>query len=258
VSPCHDDGDDEDQPEQRLASGARSHLALECDDFAEIARVSSKGKAKQRKKEARRAEDGEPRPTRMGRQFGSDFGGQRRHDPGQQGHLHENLDDVRQRRDSYNKEARELNVHRRGKSSTLCASVEGPGRTGATPSELASWRCARRLAANSSSAKASNDPIEKLEDNLHFVEEGKPVNMRYRIDEMKTNDSARWTCVANDGPSWGGTSLSWRIKDAGGSILVSFEHDGWKEPPPEMIVQSWKHFLGGRKAYVETGTGQPW
>jgi hypothetical protein len=39
VSPGNDDGDNEDQPEQRLAKGARSHLALECNDIAEIARV---------------------------------------------------------------------------------------------------------------------------------------------------------------------------------------------------------------------------
>lgn len=96
------------------------------------------------------------------------------------------------------------------------------------------------------------------EANLHFVKEGKPVNMRFRIDEMKANQSVRWTCVGNDGPSWVGTTLTWRINDAGGAVLLAFEHDGWKDPPPEMIAQSWKHFLGSLKSYVETGTGQPW
>src|SRR5260221_11234927 len=81
------------------------------------------------------------------------------------------------------------------------------------------------------------------EADLHFVKEGKPVNMRFRIDEMKTNERVQWTCVANDGPSWVGTTLTWRIKAAGSSVLLSLEHDGWKDPPPEMIAQSWKHFL---------------
>jgi len=96
------------------------------------------------------------------------------------------------------------------------------------------------------------------EANLHFVKEGKPVSMRFRIDEMKANQIVRWTCVGNDGPSWVGTTLTWRIDDAGGAVLLSFEHDGWKDPSPEMIAQSWKYFLGSLKAYVETGTGQPW
>ena len=93
---------------------------------------------------------------------------------------------------------------------------------------------------------------------LHFIKEGKPVNMRFRIDEMKAGESVQWTCVENDGPSWVGTTLNWRIKNAGDAVVVVFTHDGWKAPPPEMIAQSWKHFLGSLKSYVETGTGQPW
>jgi hypothetical protein len=113
VSPRHDDGNNQDQPEQRFANGARAHLALECHDIAAIARIGSKRIAEQGKKEARRAEDGEARPARMRRQFGSDVGGQLRHEPGQQGKLAENLDHVGERRDSYDKEARELNIHGR-------------------------------------------------------------------------------------------------------------------------------------------------
>jgi uncharacterized protein YndB with AHSA1/START domain len=93
---------------------------------------------------------------------------------------------------------------------------------------------------------------------LHFIREGKPVNMRFRIDEMNANESVRWTCVGNDSPTWIGTTLNWRIREAGGEVLLTFGHDGWKEAPPEMIAQSWKHFLGSLKSYVETGTGQPW
>src|SRR5687767_13255630 len=52
---------------------------------------------------------------------------------------------------------------------------------------------------------------------LHFVKDGNPVNMRFRIDEMKPNESVRWTCVAHDMANWVGTSLDWRIKEAGGA-----------------------------------------
>jgi uncharacterized protein YndB with AHSA1/START domain len=93
---------------------------------------------------------------------------------------------------------------------------------------------------------------------LHFIKEGKPVNMRFRIDEMKASDCVRWTCVAHDAPNWVGTSLTWRIKEAGGAAVVSLDHSGWKDAAPDVVAQGWKHFVGSLKSYVETGTGQPW
>lgn len=93
---------------------------------------------------------------------------------------------------------------------------------------------------------------------LHFVKEGTPVNMRYRIEEQQANAAVRWQCIAHDFPSWVGTTLSWQIKEGGGTTLLSFEHGGWKEAPPEPVIQGWKYFLSSLKAYVETGTGQPW
>jgi uncharacterized protein YndB with AHSA1/START domain len=93
---------------------------------------------------------------------------------------------------------------------------------------------------------------------LRFVKEGNPVNMRFRIDEMRANECVSWTCTAHDMPSWVGTTLSWRIKEAGGAVMVSFDHSGWKDAAPDPVVQGWKHFLGSLKSYVETGTGQPW
>jgi uncharacterized protein YndB with AHSA1/START domain len=93
---------------------------------------------------------------------------------------------------------------------------------------------------------------------LQFVKDGQPVSMRYRIDEMKTDEGVRWTCIGHDMPSWIGTTLSWRLKEQGGEVLVSFEHAGWKDAPPEPVVQGWQHFLGSLKSYLETGTGKPW
>jgi len=52
--------------------------------------------------------------------------------------------------------------------------------------------------------------------------------------------------------------LNWRLAAASGATVVALEHSGWKDAPPEMVAQGWKHFLGSMKAYLETGTGQPW
>jgi uncharacterized protein YndB with AHSA1/START domain len=93
---------------------------------------------------------------------------------------------------------------------------------------------------------------------LRFVKDGQPVNMRFRIDEMKPSELVRWTCIAHDAPPWIGTILTWRIKDSGGTTLVSLDHAGWKDAPPEPVAQGWRHFIASLKAYVETGTGQPW
>jgi uncharacterized protein YndB with AHSA1/START domain len=96
------------------------------------------------------------------------------------------------------------------------------------------------------------------EPQLRFVKEGTPVNMRYRIEELRPNHAVRWACIAHDMPSWVGTTLNWQLKEGGGKTLVSFEHAGWKDAGPEPVMQGWKHFLNSLKLYVETGTGQPW
>jgi uncharacterized protein YndB with AHSA1/START domain len=93
---------------------------------------------------------------------------------------------------------------------------------------------------------------------LHFVKDGQPVAMRYRIDEMKPDESVRWTCIGHDMPSWVGTTLNWKLAPQGEEVVVSFEHAGWKDTAPDPVVQGWRHFLGSLKSYVETGTGEPW
>ena len=92
---------------------------------------------------------------------------------------------------------------------------------------------------------------------LQFVQDGSPVNMRFRIGEARPSTLVRWSCVAHDFPSWVGTSLTWRVAEAPGSVLLSLVHDGWADAPPERVAQGWKHFLASLKSYVETGTGQP-
>ena len=93
---------------------------------------------------------------------------------------------------------------------------------------------------------------------LYFLKDGNPVNMRFRIDDTTLNRHVRWTCTAHDMPSWVGTTLDRQLKAEGNTVLVSFEHAGWKDAAPEPVAQGWRHFLGSLKAYVERGSGEPW
>lgn len=101
---------------------------------------------------------------------------------------------------------------------------------------------------------------EKLggEADLHFVKDGHPVNMRFRIDELTPNQCVRWSCVDHDFASWIGTTLTWRLKPQADSVLVTLDHDGFKDDDQGAVVQGWRHFMGSLKSYVETGAGQPW
>jgi uncharacterized protein YndB with AHSA1/START domain len=92
---------------------------------------------------------------------------------------------------------------------------------------------------------------------LCFDKQGTIVNMRFRIDEMKPNESVRWTCTGHDMPAWVNTTLHWSIDAAGDATLVRLDHAGWPEPPAQ-VADGWKHFLSSLKSYLETGTGQPW
>lgn len=93
---------------------------------------------------------------------------------------------------------------------------------------------------------------------LKFVKDGQPVNMTFRIDALRPNESVRWTCTAHDVPDWVGTWLAWSLAQKGDRTVVTFEHGGWKGDAPDVVAQGWKHFLGSLRSFVETGTGQPW
>jgi uncharacterized protein YndB with AHSA1/START domain len=93
---------------------------------------------------------------------------------------------------------------------------------------------------------------------LHFVKDGQPIEMTFRIDSQTLNDSVKWKCVAHAMQDWIGTSLEWKIAPAGNEVVVSLDHAGWTAAGPDAVAQGWKHFLGSMKAYLEDGQGQPW
>jgi uncharacterized protein YndB with AHSA1/START domain len=96
------------------------------------------------------------------------------------------------------------------------------------------------------------------ESSLKFNKDGTIVSMRFRTEQIIAKKAVRWTCVGHDMPSWVGTTLSWNLTPDDTRTEVTFEHGGWAGDAPEPVVQGWRHFLGSLRAYVETGTGQPW
>ncbi len=138
------------------------------------------------------------------------------------------------------------------------SSIKDEIRIQATPGKA--YEALTRQAGYRSWWNAVGEVAENIggEARLHFVKDGHPVNMTFRIEEMTANEGVRWTCVAHDMPSWVGTSLTWRIKQSGDAVVVSLDHSGWKDAAPEPVAQGWRHFLGSMKSYLEAGTGQPW
>ncbi len=98
------------------------------------------------------------------------------------------------------------------------------------------------------------------ESELRFNKDGNIVTMRFRVDELDKDHRVTWTCVANDHPMWIGSTLMWEITAGGERSSLEFTHDGLEGDgaPPEMITDTWTHFMSSLKSYVETGQGQPW
>jgi hypothetical protein len=52
------------------------------------------------------------------------------------------------------------------------------------------------------------------------------------LEQLQPNAAVRWTCIVRDMPSWVGTTLDWKLSQQGDSVLVSFEHSGWRLGDP--------------------------
>jgi len=98
------------------------------------------------------------------------------------------------------------------------------------------------------------------EHSLNFLKEGKPVVMKFKIDELSPNRKVVWTCTENGNPTWIGTQLIWEIDEDGAFRFnhANFDDKYAETPPVQMTEQGWKHFMSSLKSYCETGEGQPW
>jgi uncharacterized protein YndB with AHSA1/START domain len=88
-----------------------------------------------------------------------------------------------------------------------------------------------------------------------------PVDLRMRIDALEPARAVRWTCLG-DFPHWAGTTIDWELsaEPSGGTVVV-FRQAGWPDTYPELdyakVNYTWGRIVGALKAYVETGTHQP-
>ncbi|MGI9552464.1 MAG: SRPBCC family protein [Aurantibacter sp.] len=97
---------------------------------------------------------------------------------------------------------------------------------------------------------------------MHFVKDGTPVDMHFRIDELQTDKRVLWTCVENGNPMWIDTVIRFEITKEADGTQLNFVHtfdDKWAENPMfAMIREGWVHFMDSFKSFCETGQGQPW
>jgi len=90
---------------------------------------------------------------------------------------------------------------------------------------------------------------------------GAPVDLWMRIDALEPGRQVRWSCLG-DFPYWAGTTVHWDLS-AGptGGTMVVFRHGGWPDDYPELdyasVNYTWGRIVGALKAFVETGTSQP-
>ena len=89
-----------------------------------------------------------------------------------------------------------------------------------------------------------------------------PVDLRRRIDAREPGRRVRCACLG-DFPYWAGTTISWELSAApkpGTTVL--FRQDGWPDAYPELdyagVSYTWARIVGALKAYVESGTPQPY
>ena len=95
---------------------------------------------------------------------------------------------------------------------------------------------------------------------LHFLKEGKPVDMKFKIDEMSPDGKVIWTCIENANPTWIGTTLTYEFDKNGEFDLIHGNFDDkWKGSDPfKSTEEGWKHIMHSLKSYCETGKGEPW
>lgn len=92
---------------------------------------------------------------------------------------------------------------------------------------------------------------------------GAPVDLRMRVDELTAGRRIAWACLG-DFPHWAGTTVIWDLSPAasGHGTTVFFRQDGWADDYSEAdyasVNYTWGRIVGALKAYVESGTPQPY
>lgn len=85
-----------------------------------------------------------------------------------------------------------------------------------------------------------------------------PGGFDMSVLEAKPDERVLWEVV--EGPEeWIGTHISWDLRTEGDYTIITFAHQGWREPVEFMYHCStkWATFLMSLKSLLETGTGAP-
>lgn len=98
------------------------------------------------------------------------------------------------------------------------------------------------------------------------VREGKEATFRFtgrrpfrwRFAEITPPSQARWECVEGPGAA-AGTTVTFRLTQAGDSTVVECDHDGWPETHDAFTTCNtlWGILMGQLKQYAETSTPAP-
>lgn len=81
---------------------------------------------------------------------------------------------------------------------------------------------------------------------------------RFKIVELKPNQSIRWHCIGSD-PEWVGTDVSFILDEENGKTKVTLVHSGWRNVTGfyRWCNYNWSFFLYSLKKYCEEGKGIP-
>ncbi|CUR58721.1 Activator of Hsp90 ATPase 1 family protein [metagenome] len=82
----------------------------------------------------------------------------------------------------------------------------------------------------------------------------------FDMEVVRLDHGKRVTWRVVEGPEeWIDTTIDWELSQHEDYTIVSFSHQGWREPVPFMhhCSTKWATFLISLKSLVETGTGAP-
>jgi uncharacterized protein YndB with AHSA1/START domain len=77
---------------------------------------------------------------------------------------------------------------------------------------------------------------------------------RWRIVDITPDSGARWECVEGPGNA-AGTSVTFRLSDAGDGTTVELDHEGWREGDDAFVACNtlWGALMHHLREYAETG-----
>ena len=80
---------------------------------------------------------------------------------------------------------------------------------------------------------------------------------RWRFTEIRPASCARWQCV--EGPGAAGTTVTYRLTQAGDRTVVECDHDGWPEAHEAFTACNtlWGILMRQLKVYAETSIPVP-